>query len=434
MTNKKVVTSRIVNILAWVSFVVALIIVALSIIASNSAEQNAKEVLGVRAYIVSSDSMSKSEESMDEPIFFNSGDLVLVKRPENVLSIKEGDVITFISTNVDSYGLVITHKVKNVVFDEAGNLVGFETYGINTGVSDETLVAPENVTGVYFTKIPKIGSFFAFLKTPSGYFISILTPLILIIIFFSIKIGKIVERKEFYKEGIYQGEGEQEKPTIKTDKQEVLVTVKVVIENGNLAVVPASTPSQELVEMVKNEKIISEIGVSNTEDIITSEEQGEEMPQTIEEKLEAFSKAKVVKIPVAEKILNLDENVVSYFSNVHNELISYKKVHARTSLRCISYRVGRKLIAKVSVRGKTMLLHFALAVNEFEKNVYFQRDLSNLKAYADVPFTVKLKSARGEKRALTLVDALANSQGLIKKTTAPAEDVIYMLKEFKGKD
>ena len=209
MTNKKVVTSRIVNILAWVSFVVALIIVALSIIASNSAEQNAKEVLGVRAYIVSSDSMSKSEESMDEPIFFNSGDLVLVKRPENVLSIKEGDVITFISTNMDSYGLVITHKVKNVVFDEAGNLVGFETYGINTGVSDETLVAPENVTSVYFTKIPKIGSFFAFQKTPSGYFISILTPLILTIIFFSIKIGKIVERKEFYKEGIYQGEGEQ---------------------------------------------------------------------------------------------------------------------------------------------------------------------------------------------------------------------------------
>ena len=51
--------------------------------------------------------------------------------------------------------------------------------------------------------------------------------------------------------------------------------------------------------------------------------------------------------------------------------------------------MGRKLLAKITVRGKTLKLHLALDVAKFNKNVFFQKDMSSVKAYAEVPFTVE---------------------------------------------
>ena len=184
MKAKKKGLSIFLNIIAWISFVFALFMVSFTVLASHSGEQNAKEIFGVKVYIVSSNSMSKSESSANEEIFFDAGDVILVKRPENVFSIKAGDVITFISTNADSYGKTITHKVKEVSYSVDGDLIGYVTYGINTGEVDGAMVLPENVIGVYFSKIPNVGNVFAFLKTPRGYFLSILTPMLLVIIFF----------------------------------------------------------------------------------------------------------------------------------------------------------------------------------------------------------------------------------------------------------
>jgi hypothetical protein len=60
----------------------------------------------------------------------------------------------------------------------------------------------------------------------------------------------------------------------------------------------------------------------------------------------------------------------------------------------------------MTVRGKTLKLHLALDVNAFDKKVFSQKDMASVKAYTDVPFTVKVKSNRGKNNALKLVDAL----------------------------
>ena len=141
----------------------------------------------------------------------------------------------------------------------------------------------------------------------------------------------------------------------------------------------------------------------------------------------------VKRIPFAQKMLFIDKKTQSYYNAINNAFKAMRKVNARVSTKGVSYRLGRDLVAKITVRGKTMKLHLALDVNKFDEKIYFQKDLSAVKAYADVPCTVKVKSDRGLKNALKLVDALAETHGIEKKMRFIEVDSIELLKEIVNK-
>ncbi|MBE5754203.1 MAG: signal peptidase I [Clostridiales bacterium] len=188
------------SIFGWISFALALIMVAATFISFFSDSKNGKEFLGAKIFIVQTDSMSKGEAE-DEGIFFNAGDVVLIKTVQDNTKFKEGDVIAFISLNAESYGKTLTHKIREVKYNTVGELIGYVTYGINTDTNDQTLVQPENVIGEYAGKVPAVGHVFAFLKTERGYATCILLPLMLLAIHFSIKLGGLLERKRLKKLG-----------------------------------------------------------------------------------------------------------------------------------------------------------------------------------------------------------------------------------------
>lgn len=184
-----------VSVFGWMSFaltVLAIIAIFFSLFGSSN---NGKEIFGFKMLVVQSDSMSRSADGQEE-IFFNSGDVIFVKQVEDVYSLKEGDVIAFVSTNKDSFGKTITHKIKEVKYASSGKLIGYVTYGVRTGEIDQTLVHPEHVLGVYSGKIPLVGHMIAFLKTPQGYVTTIGVPSILLIIYFSVKIGGFINQRE----------------------------------------------------------------------------------------------------------------------------------------------------------------------------------------------------------------------------------------------
>ena len=198
----KNILAIITRIFAWVVFGIAVITAVLAVFASLSGEKNSKEIFGVKILIVATDSMSKSAVSSannDEQIFFDAGDLIIIKCDEKGTEYKEGDVIAFLSYSPESFGKTLTHKIKKVHYSESGDLIGYTTYGINTGVNDSTVVSPEMVLGSYSSKIPVVGNLFAYLKTPAGYYLSILTPSVLLIIYFSVSVGKYFGRKELVK-------------------------------------------------------------------------------------------------------------------------------------------------------------------------------------------------------------------------------------------
>ena len=155
-------------------------------------------------------------------------------------------------------------------------------------------------------------------------------------------------------------------------------------------------------------------------DILTDDEELEDLEDDRE---------KAKRIPFAEKMLSLDEKSQSYYDELHNKFKSMRKINPRVSVKGVSYRLGRELVAKITIRGKTMKLHLALDVTKFEEKIYFQKDMADVKAYAEVPFTVKVKSDRGLRNAIKLVDALVEAKGIEYKTRYNQVDSISQLKE-----
>lgn len=133
----------------------------------------------------------------------------------------------------------------------------------------------------------------------------------------------------------------------------------------------------------------------------------------------------------AAKLLSLDFNVQEYYDKINNAFMAYRRVHGRVSKSGVSYRLGRDLIAKVTVRGKTMRLNLALDVNEFSEKIYFQKDMRDVKVYQDIPFMVKVKSDRGLTKALQLIEALAVKENVEKKARYFPIDSIENLRNLK---
>lgn len=99
--------------------------------------------------------------------------------------------------------------------------------------------------------------------------------------------------------------------------------------------------------------------------------------------------AKYKKSFVAKLSLSSDDTL-AYYSELKNELLSYKKIKERTSWGYETFRRGRKLIAKLAVRGKTLRLYVALDPSNFEKAI----DVSHVKSHASVPCLLKIKNPR----------------------------------------
>lgn len=166
-----------------VGLVVALAVfmMVFTIVSVNTFDRNDRNIFGYRCYIVLSDSMSATD--------FDAGDLVLVKEVDPT-TLQEGDIIAYQSQNPENYGATITHKIRAKTVDNNGN-PGFITYGTTTGVDDETVVTYPFILGQYQTALPKVGSFFQFLKTTQGYIVCILIPFLLLILYQGLNCVKI---------------------------------------------------------------------------------------------------------------------------------------------------------------------------------------------------------------------------------------------------
>lgn len=181
------------------------------------------------------------------------------------------------------------------------------------------------------------------------------------------------------------------------------------------------------VEEVKEEPVVEEVKPEPVKVV----EVVEEVAATEDEELEDLEddREKAKRIPFAEKMLVMDEKTQSYYDELNNKFKSMRKINPRVSVKGVSYRLGRELVAKITIRGKTMKLHLALDVDKFEEKIYFQKSMADVKAYAEVPFTVKVKSDRGVKNAVKLVDALAEAKGIEYKTRYNQVDSIAQLKD-----
>ena len=158
-------------------------------------------------------------------------DVILDTRVDDVNTIKEGDIITFISSGNLSSGMTITHRVVEVLHTDEG--LRFRTKGDNNQTADGALVIPENVLGKTLLRIPMLGRVQFLLASKGGLLIFILIPAVGIIVYDSIKLFRVKDVSDKVEEVI------QDKP-----EDKVLEEQKMIEENRK----------QELIEKLNKEK------------------------------------------------------------------------------------------------------------------------------------------------------------------------------------
>ena len=194
------------NIAVWLVVALAVCMMLFTIVSVSTFDRADRSLFGLKAFIVLSDSMSKTD--------FDAGDLVLVKEVEPQ-TLKEGDIIAYTSQNTENYGATVTHKNRKLTTDANGQ-PGFITYGTTTDTDDETIVTYAYVLGKYQTHIPKVGTFFHFLKTTQGYIICILIPFLALILLEGLRCIRLF--KQYKAE--QQAELQAERDKIEADRAE----------------------------------------------------------------------------------------------------------------------------------------------------------------------------------------------------------------------
>ena len=168
--NFKKVWGIVKNVAVWLVVAFAVFMMIFTLISVNTFDKNDRSIFGFKFFVVQTDSMSATH--------FDAGDIIISKEVD-VSTLKEGDVITFISESSHNYGETVTHRIRKVTTDKDGS-IAFVTYGTTTDTDDEALATI--VIGKYVGKLPNLGAFFLFLKTTPGYIVCILVPFLILIL------------------------------------------------------------------------------------------------------------------------------------------------------------------------------------------------------------------------------------------------------------
>lgn len=224
------------SIFVWLMVALAVFMMIFTIVSVSTFDRADRSLFGYKAFIVLSDSMSKTD--------FNAGDLVLVKEVDPS-TLKEGDIIAYTSQNTSNYGETVTHKIRKLTTDANGE-PGFVTYGTTTDTDDETVVTYPYVLGKYSNHIPKVGTFFQFLKSTPGYIVCVLIPFLLLILLEGIRCIRLFRK---YK-AEQQAELQAERDKIEADRaetqrmmQELLQMKAQMAQNGGETPKKDETPS-----------------------------------------------------------------------------------------------------------------------------------------------------------------------------------------------
>ena len=234
------------KVFAGILVVFTVFMMVFTIFTVTTVDKNDRNVFGYKFYIVQSDSMSLSEKNKDLKIHFDAGDIVVVKNPTDPRALQPGDVISFMSVNDVSLGETVTHMIREVRTNDSGWVKGYVTYGTNTGVDDEALVTPEYVLGVHTLTLPKVGLFFAFVKSVPGYICCILVPFLLLILYNGANVIRLFRQQKQE----HMAEIQAEKDQIAQERAEAQRMMAELLElkaqlNNSAAPAAAAPPAEE---------------------------------------------------------------------------------------------------------------------------------------------------------------------------------------------
>lgn len=125
------------------------------------------------------------------------------------------------------------------------------------------------------------------------------------------------------------------------------------------------------------------------------------------------------------KLIQSEEKVKRYYSELKNALLAYKKVVPRVSWRHESFRYGRPSVAKFVIRGKTLCLCLALNPADYAESKYIVDDMSRYAKFANTPLLYRIKNDRRCRYAKELIAKLFDGAEPSDHTEEDFSDIPY---------
>ncbi|MEE5993302.1 MAG: signal peptidase I [Oscillospiraceae bacterium] len=166
----KKVLKAVVNVFAWVILIFALLVTIL--VFSSGRNNGVANLFGYIPLTVESDSMMPT---------FAQGDLIICKEIDDMMQLKENDVITF-WTIIDGKKVKNTHRIVKV--NEFENTRSFVTRGDANSLDDEIPAYAGDLIGEWTDiRLQGVGKVMDFLRTKTGFFACILIPMVIFFLF-----------------------------------------------------------------------------------------------------------------------------------------------------------------------------------------------------------------------------------------------------------
>ena len=224
-----------------------------------------------------------------------------------------------------------------------------------------------------------------------------------------------------------------EEPSIEEPVAEESVAEETVAEPAEEVVAEAAEPEEEVVA----EEAVAEAAEPEVDNTVAEpapehdESDAEETAALGEIEMdeselggETESKMRLNKSFIG-KMSQADQKNRDYYFELKNYLLSFRRITSRVSWNFDSFNLGRVPKAKITIKGKTLLLLLALDPKEYVSSKYFCKDVSAIKKFAEVPTMVKIKSVRGLKHAKELIDVLLSDTQAKTRYRAKSIDLPY---------
>lgn len=182
--------------------------------------------------------------------------------------------------------------------------------------------------------------------------------------------------------------------------------------------------AEEAIKEVDEEKPTAEEEEGNEEEDEAEEGEGDEVGELA--MVEENGKVRYIIIKYSKsfqaKLIQSDGETKNYYSRIKNCLLSYGGVKSRISWKWEAFRIGRKTVAKLRLRGKTLSVALALDPARYEDTKYIVESLAEVKSYAETPCLYKIKNDRRLKYCAELIDVVMAENGLTAGLAMQDED------------
>ena len=361
------------NVLSILIFVVVLC----AFVASMCINSNCTDTKTTTLKVVKSNSMSFKNEkntylfenNLDDQ--FDAFDMVVVEALPSEADLQVYDVVVY-----ELQGQLVVHRIINIEEPNSShpNERHFLLRGDANSISDIYPVKYSQMLGIYRgVHIPFVGSMVLFLQSPVGY-----ACLFLVIV--CMFVGPVVDKK------------------IAKQKTARLVAIGVIDKPQDENAQQDDTQTCDVVATQTCDEQVEQVEIVETE---------EEQVETNSPAFASFGTSKTF----AEKLEGANETLANRYQQIAKMLCRIEKIKANRSKSKESYRKGRKTVAKLAIRGKTLNVYLALDPKEFEDTKYNYQDVSDKKSYATCPMRLKMTSDRQVKWAKELITILAEQNG-----------------------